>query len=79
MDRRIDDVRPLKVICVGAGISGILAAIKLQQKVQKLDLVIYDKNEELGGTWFENQYPGCACGTRDVQRLDQRNPLVIHI
>lgn len=61
-DRAIDDVRPLKVLCIGAGISGILAAINLPKQVQQLDLTIYDKNEELGGTWFENSYPGCACG-----------------
>lgn len=61
-DRCVDAARPLKVICIGAGISGILAAINLPQQVQKLDLTIYDKNEELGGTWFENKYPGCACG-----------------
>ena len=60
--RSIDSVRPLKVICIGAGVSGILTAIRLPEKVKKLDLVIYDKNEELGGTWFENKYPGCACG-----------------
>ena len=61
-NRSVDTVRPLKVICIGAGISGILAAINLPQAVRNLDLVIYDKNEELGGTWFENKYPGCACG-----------------
>ncbi|KAI9840562.1 MAG: hypothetical protein M1837_001542 [Sclerophora amabilis] len=60
-NRSIDSVRPLKVICVGAGISGILAAIRLPQRVQKLDLTIYDKNKDLGGTWFENDYPGVAC------------------
>lgn len=60
--RSIDDVRPLKVIAIGAGISGILAAIRLPQRVKNLDLVIYDKNEEIGGTWFENVYPGIACG-----------------
>ncbi|MCJ1255280.1 hypothetical protein MMC24_003096 [Lignoscripta atroalba] len=59
--RDIGSVRPLKVIYIGAGISGILAAIRLPAQVQNLDLVIYDKNEELGGTWFENKYPGCAC------------------
>lgn len=61
-NRSVDSVRPLKVICIGAGISGILAAINLPKQVQKLDLIIYEKNEELGGTWFENKYPGCACG-----------------
>ena len=61
-DRCVDEARPLKVICIGAGISGIITAIMLPQKIQKLDLVIYDKNKELGGAWYENQYPGCGCG-----------------
>ncbi len=61
-NRSIDESRPLKVICIGAGISGILAAIRLPQYVPDIDITIYDKNEELGGTWFENRYPGCACG-----------------
>lgn len=60
--RSIDELRPLKVIVVGAGISGILAGIRFPQYVKDLDLVIYEKNEEIGGTWFENQYPGIACG-----------------
>ncbi|KAI9756558.1 MAG: hypothetical protein M4579_003817 [Chaenotheca gracillima] len=60
-NRAIDTVRPLKVICAGAGISGILTAIRLPQHVQKLSLTIYDKNKDLGGTWFENKYPGVAC------------------
>jgi ribulose 1,5-bisphosphate synthetase/thiazole synthase len=60
--RNVDDVRPLKVIVIGAGVSGIVAGIKLPQRIKNLDLVIYDKNEEVGGTWFENNYPGIACG-----------------
>ena len=60
--RSIDTARPLKVICIGAGISGILAAVNLPKQVQDLNLTIYDKNQELGGTWFESKYPGCACG-----------------
>lgn len=60
--RSVDTPRPLKVIVVGAGISGILAAIKLQESLELLDIVLYEKNQELGGTWFENKYPGCACG-----------------
>lgn len=60
--RSIDDARPLKVIVIGAGISGIIATIILPRQVQNLDLAVYDKNEEVGGTWFENRYPGIACG-----------------
>lgn len=61
-ERCVDEARPLKVIYIGAGISGIIAAIRLPERVKNLDLTIYDKNEELGGTWWENKYPGCACG-----------------
>lgn len=60
--RRVDTTRPLKVVIIGAGISGIISAIKLLDSIQNLDITIYDKNEGLGGTWFENRYPGCACG-----------------
>lgn len=61
-ERAVNQPRPLKVIYIGAGISGILAAIKFREAVPELDLTIYEKNPELGGTWYENQYPGCACG-----------------
>ncbi|KIV89327.1 hypothetical protein PV10_08903 [Exophiala mesophila] len=59
--RPIDEARPLKVIYIGAGVSGILAAIEFLKAVPSLELVIYEKNPEVGGTWYENKYPGCAC------------------
>lgn len=61
-ERAVDQPRPLKVIYIGAGISGILAAIKFREAVPNLSLTIYEKNPDLGGTWYENKYPGCACG-----------------
>jgi cation diffusion facilitator CzcD-associated flavoprotein CzcO len=61
-ERAIDEPRPLRVIYIGAGVSGICAAIKFPQYVPNVNLVIYEKNADVGGTWFENRYPGCACG-----------------
>ncbi|KAE8408281.1 hypothetical protein BDV37DRAFT_296468 [Aspergillus pseudonomiae] len=69
-ERAIDQPRPLKVVYIGAGISGIIAAIRFIQAVPTLDLVIYEKNPELGGTWYENRYPGCACGTGTNPKSD---------
>lgn len=46
----------LEVLIIGAGMSGILAAIKLSEIGIKYK--IYEKNNDLGGTWYENQYPG---------------------
>ncbi|KAJ5166262.1 uncharacterized protein N7482_005043 [Penicillium canariense] len=60
-ERSVDQGRPLRVIVIGAGISGIIACIRFVQRIPNLDLCIYDKNADIGGTWFENRYPGCAC------------------
>ncbi len=49
--------RKLKVIVVGAGMSGILTGIRLSQAGVAYEIL--EKNEDVGGTWFENTYPGC--------------------
>ncbi|KAK6345752.1 hypothetical protein TWF718_007659 [Orbilia javanica] len=59
--RSVDEARPIKVIVMGAGLSGIIAGIRLPQRIENIDLVIYEKNPEVGGTWYENRYPGVAC------------------
>ena len=46
----------LEILIIGAGMSGILAAIKLAERGIKFK--IYEKNVDIGGTWFENKYPG---------------------
>ncbi|KAK5958393.1 hypothetical protein OHC33_000235 [Knufia fluminis] len=60
-ERSIDAPRPLKLIYIGAGVSGITAAILFPKYIPNLTLAIYDKNPDVGGTWFENRYPGVAC------------------
>ncbi|KAL5493003.1 hypothetical protein ACEPAI_4451 [Sanghuangporus weigelae] len=57
----IDEDRPFKVVVIGAGFSGILAGIRFPQRMKNLDLTIYEKNEDVGGTWYSNRYPGAAC------------------
>ncbi len=52
--------RPLRFAIIGAGMSGILAAIKLEEAGYP-DWAIYEKASRLGGTWRENTYPGIAC------------------
>jgi cation diffusion facilitator CzcD-associated flavoprotein CzcO len=68
-ERSIDESRRLRVIIIGAGISGILSCIRFKQRIPNIDLRLYDKNAEIGGTWFENRYPGCACGMWTFPRL----------
>jgi 4-hydroxyacetophenone monooxygenase len=57
---RVDDVAPgtdFSVVVIGAGMSGILAAHRLAQA--GIPYVIVEKNDDVGGTWLENSYPGC--------------------
>jgi len=48
------------VLIVGAGFSGICMGIQLLEAGMKNFLII-EKSDDLGGTWYENRYPGCAC------------------
>ncbi|MBV5266897.1 flavin-containing monooxygenase [Pinisolibacter aquiterrae] len=51
----------MSAIIVGAGVSGICAAVRLKEK--GVPCTLFEKNEDVGGTWFENRYPGCAVDT----------------
>ncbi|KAF8847633.1 flavin-binding monooxygenase, partial [Acephala macrosclerotiorum] len=59
--RSIDDPRPLHIGIIGAGISGIGLYIRLKQYVPSAQITIWEKNQDVGGTWFENRYPGVKC------------------
>src|SRR5271156_6050374 len=48
------------IVIVGAGFGGIGMGIALK-KAGFSDFVILEKSDDLGGTWHDNQYPGCAC------------------
>src|SRR6185436_3031036 len=46
-----------RVAVIGAGMSGLLAAIRLEEA--GVPYVVVEKNDGVGGTWLENSYPGC--------------------
>jgi len=50
----------MRVGVIGAGMAGILSAIKLEE-AGITDFTVYEKGDKLGGTWRENTYPGLAC------------------
>jgi 4-hydroxyacetophenone monooxygenase len=49
------------VAIIGAGLSGVCMAIKLAAAGVKF--TVYEKDDDLGGTWLENVYPGCGVDT----------------
>ena len=54
------DVRDVRIGVIGAGFGGIATAIRLRQS-GITDFVVFERAAELGGTWRDNTYPGCAC------------------
>lgn len=61
LDQPHSQRRKWRIICVGAGASGLYLAYRVEQRMKDTELVIYEKNSDVGGTWLENTYPGCAC------------------
>src|ERR1700740_2292077 len=48
------------IIIIGSGFAGLCMAIRLKQAGFH-DFLILEKNGDIGGTWRDNTYPGCAC------------------
>jgi cation diffusion facilitator CzcD-associated flavoprotein CzcO len=59
---------------IGAGFGGLVAAMRLQR--QGYSFVIFERALELGGTWRDNTYPGCACDVASqlYSFADEPNP-----
>jgi cation diffusion facilitator CzcD-associated flavoprotein CzcO len=52
--------RPIKVICVGAGFSSIHLAARIRQYAPNVELLVIEKQDQLGGVWNAQRYPGVA-------------------
>lgn len=57
----VGEQSPLRVAIIGAGLSGLCLAIRLEQA--RIPYVVIEKNDDVGGTWHENFYPGCGVDT----------------
>lgn len=58
--------RPLRVCIAGGGASGICLAIKILDALrhgtlERIEIVIYEREDDFAGTWYVNRYPGCRC------------------
>jgi len=68
--------RPLRLIIVGAGACGLLAAYKAARQLVDVTFIVYEKNPDVGGTWYENRYPGLEIDSpsHTYQWTFHRNP-----
>ncbi|KAJ8118859.1 hypothetical protein OPT61_g257 [Boeremia exigua] len=58
--------RKVKVVLLGAGASTLNFLKKAEEEMEEMEMVCYEKNHDIGGTWLENRYPGCACDIPSV-------------
>jgi 4-hydroxyacetophenone monooxygenase len=50
-------ITELSAVVIGCGMSGLLAGVRLKQAGVSFEII--EKNDDVGGTWHENTYPGC--------------------
>ncbi|KAF8929403.1 monooxygenase [Dissophora ornata] len=60
-----DGTTPVVAI-IGAGFSGLCAAIRLQTQLDLKTFQIFELEPDLGGTWWSNTYPGAACDVASI-------------
>lgn len=58
--------RDMRIIVLGAGASGINFCKTAEEDLENVKIVCYEKNDDVGGTWLENKYPGVACDIPSV-------------
>jgi len=71
--------RDFTVAIIGAGMSGLLNAFRLKQA--GVPFVILEKNPSVGGTWYENKYPGCRVDVPNQfysYSFERRHPWPLH-
>lgn len=75
-EKSLHTTRPLRMIIIGAGASGLNIAYKAARQLSNASFQIYEKNSDVGGTWLENRYPGCTCDipSHSYQWSYWRNP-----
>lgn len=54
------DADKTRVAIIGSGFGGLGVAIRLKREGIE-DFIIFERAEDVGGTWRDNTYPGCAC------------------
>src|SRR3954463_8566618 len=60
MLRRVQMGSEVEIAIVGSGFSGLAMSRRLRRDGVE-DFVILEKASDVGGTWRDNDYPGCAC------------------
>ena len=61
VEKPLGSTKHVRIVGIGAGASGLNLVRTLRKQLSDYELVVYEKNDDVGGTWLENRYPGCRC------------------
>ena len=56
LEQPLGMMRPIRVVFIGAGASGICFSKFAQDTLSNVDIQLYEKNDDVGGTWLENRW-----------------------
>ncbi|MBC7702164.1 NAD(P)/FAD-dependent oxidoreductase [Aquabacterium sp.] len=59
-DAQTAPIQRHKILVIGTGFSGLCMGVKLRDMGEN-DFVLLERADDVGGTWRDNTYPGCAC------------------
>ena len=60
-EQPLGTTRHIRIVGIGAGASGLNLIRTVRLNLTDYEVVVYEKNTDVGGTWLENRYPGCRC------------------
>lgn len=61
LEQPLGTAKHVRIVGIGAGASGLNLIRTFRRNLKNYEHVVYEKNDKIGGTWFENRYPGCKC------------------
>ncbi|KAK1636390.1 flavin-binding monooxygenase [Colletotrichum phormii] len=61
IEQPLGTAKKVRIITIGSGASGLNMIRTFRQKLTNFEHIVYERNPEGGGTWYENRYPGCKC------------------
>ncbi|KAI0483227.1 hypothetical protein GGR56DRAFT_663768 [Xylariaceae sp. FL0804] len=61
VEKPLGTLKHVRIVGIGTGASGLNMIRTLRTHLTNYEHVVYEKNNKVGGTWFENRYPGCRC------------------
>ncbi|KAK1676414.1 hypothetical protein BDP55DRAFT_550601 [Colletotrichum godetiae] len=61
IEQPLGTAKKVRIITIGSGASGLNMIRTFRKQLTNFEHTVYEKNPEVGGTWYENRYPGCKC------------------